>query len=137
MPDQPQALGPRPAPLPAAPDLPALVGRAGPAAVFAAEEFFYAAIANEHTRSAYRAAVERFLARCEERGLTLERIAPKDVGQAEEESDHGARDLQPAGLLRKTFPCPLVLAVRLRYSFFRHTVPTLHTIQFIPIIDTI
>ena len=63
------------------PDLPTLVRQAGPAAVFAAEEFFYAAIANPHTRSAYRAAVERFLAVCEQRGLTLERIAPKDVGQ--------------------------------------------------------
>ena len=64
-----------------APDLPALIRQAGPAAVFAAEEFFYAAIGNEHTRNAYRAAVERFLDRCEQRGLTLDRITPKDVGQ--------------------------------------------------------
>lgn len=55
--------------------------QAGPAAVFVAEEFFYAAIGNEHTRNAYRASVERFLDRCEQRGLTLERITPKDVGQ--------------------------------------------------------
>ena len=76
-PDQSNALVPRPDP----PDLPGLVRQAGPAAVFAAEEFFYAALANEHTRNAYRTAVERFLADCERRGLTLERIALKDVGQ--------------------------------------------------------
>ena len=81
MPDPSQALVPRPAPPPVAPDLPALVRQAGPAAVFAAEEFFYAAIGNEHTRSAYRAAVERFLNDCEQRGIPLERITPKDVGQ--------------------------------------------------------
>ena len=81
MPDPSQALVPRPALPPAAPDLSALIRQAGPAAVFAAEEFFYAALGNEHTRNAYRAAVERFLATCEQRGLTLERIAPKDVGQ--------------------------------------------------------
>ena len=81
MPDPPQALVPRPALPPVAPDLPALVRQAGPAAVFAAEEFFYAALGNEHTRNAYRAAVERFLDRCEQRGLTIERITPKDVGQ--------------------------------------------------------
>ena len=34
--------------------LPDIVRRAGQAAVFAAEEFFYGAIRNEHTRTAYR-----------------------------------------------------------------------------------
>ena len=81
MPDPAQALVPHPSLPPAVPDLPALVRQAGPAAVFAAEEFFFAALANEHTRNAYRAAVDRFLDSCEQRGLTLERIAPKDVGQ--------------------------------------------------------
>jgi integrase/recombinase XerD len=61
--------------------LPDLVRQAGPAAVFAAEEFFYGAIRNPHTRVAYRRAVHRFLAWCQERGLELARIAPKDVGQ--------------------------------------------------------
>ncbi|MGH7089916.1 MAG: tyrosine-type recombinase/integrase [Stellaceae bacterium] len=55
--------------------------RAGQAAVFAAEEFFYGTIRNEHTRSAYRRAVNQFLAWCDERGLELARIAPRDVGQ--------------------------------------------------------
>jgi hypothetical protein len=40
-------------------NLPNLVRRAGPAAVFAAEEFFYGAIRDEHTRIAYRRAVDR------------------------------------------------------------------------------
>jgi len=61
--------------------LPDIVRRAGQAAVFAAEEFFYGAIRNEHTRTAYRRAVDRFLAWCEQRGLELPRIAPGDVGQ--------------------------------------------------------
>jgi len=61
--------------------LPDIVHRAGQAAVFAAEEFFYGSIRNEHTRTAYRRAVDQFLAWCEERGLELVRIAPKDVGQ--------------------------------------------------------
>ena len=64
-----------------APALPDIVQRAGQAAVFAAEEFYYASIRNEHTRTAYRRAVDRFLAWCEERGLELAQIAPKDVGQ--------------------------------------------------------
>jgi len=61
--------------------LPGIVHRAGQAAVFAAEGFFYGSIRNEHTRTAYRRAVDQFLAWCEERGLELVRIAPKDVGQ--------------------------------------------------------
>lgn len=61
--------------------LPDIVRRAGQAAVFAAEEFFYGAIRNDHTRIAYRRAVDRFLAWCERRGLDLPRIAPRDVGQ--------------------------------------------------------
>lgn len=63
------------------PPLPAIVRQAGPAAVFAANEFFYGRVRNEHTRVAYRRAVDRFLAWCEQRGLELARIAPGDVGQ--------------------------------------------------------
>jgi len=65
----------------AAPALPEIVQRAGPAAAFAAEEFFYGAIRNQHTRLAYRRAVHQFLAGCEGRGLELPRIAPADVGR--------------------------------------------------------
>lgn len=61
--------------------LPAIVRRGGRAAVFAAEEFFYGSIRNEHTRAAYRRAINQFLAWCEIRGLELARIAPRDVGQ--------------------------------------------------------
>jgi len=60
--------------------LPDIVRRAGEAAVFAAEEFFYGCIRNQHTRTAYRRAVDRFLVWCEHRGLELPRIAPGDVG---------------------------------------------------------
>jgi integrase/recombinase XerD len=60
---------------------PEILRRAGKAAVFAAEEFFYGRIRNEHTRAAYLIAVRRFLAWAEVRGLELVRIAPRDVGQ--------------------------------------------------------
>ncbi len=63
------------------PPVSAIVRQTGPAAVFAANEFFYGNIRNEHTRVAYRRAVDRFLAWCEQRGLELARIAPGDVGQ--------------------------------------------------------
>jgi len=58
-----------------------IVRHASQAAVFAAEEFFYGSIRNEHTRTAYRRAVDWFLAWCEQRGLELPHITPKDVGQ--------------------------------------------------------
>ncbi len=49
--------------------------------VFAAEEFFFGTIRNDHTRRAYLHAVNRFLALAEIRSLELARIAPRDVGQ--------------------------------------------------------
>ncbi len=61
--------------------LPEMLSRAGSTAVFAAEEFFYGRIRNEHTRSAYLIAVRRFLAWAEARRLELARITPRDVGQ--------------------------------------------------------
>src|SRR5258708_1686532 len=60
---------------------PNILKRAGKAAVFASEEFFYGRIRNEHTRAAYLIAVKRFLQWSEARGLELVRIAPRDVGQ--------------------------------------------------------
>src|SRR5438093_1998673 len=60
---------------------PEILSRAGPAALFAAEEFFFGRIRNAHTRSAYRIAIRRFLVWAEARGLELVGIAPKDVGQ--------------------------------------------------------
>src|SRR5579863_5238330 len=62
-------------------ELPAIISGAGPAAVFAAEEFFFGTIRNEHTRKAYLTAIKRFLAWAEKRKLALVAIAPKDVGQ--------------------------------------------------------
>jgi integrase/recombinase XerD len=61
--------------------LPDIVRRAGQAAVLAAEMFFYGRIRNENTRTAYRHAVDQFLAWCESRGLELARIASEDVTQ--------------------------------------------------------
>jgi integrase/recombinase XerD len=61
--------------------LPAILSRAGSAAVFAAEEFFFGRLRNEHTRRAYLIAVRRFLAWAEWRHLELVRLTPKDVGQ--------------------------------------------------------
>ncbi len=73
-------------PVPAAagsdvPACPRLIADAGQAAWFAWEEFFYGKLRNEHTRRAYRRAIEQFLGWCEERNLALHRIAPRDVGQ--------------------------------------------------------
>ena len=55
------------------------MGRAT-AAVFAADEFFYGRIWNEHTRAAYFIAVKKFLAWAEGRDLELRSITPRDVG---------------------------------------------------------
>ena len=63
------------------PTVPPLIASAGQAAWFAWEEFFYGNCETQHTRRAYRRAVEQFLGWCEERGLELHRIAPRDVGQ--------------------------------------------------------
>ena len=61
--------------------LPGIVARAGKAAEFAADEFFFGRIRNEHTRRAYFTAVKRFLSWAEENGLELAQITPKFVGQ--------------------------------------------------------
>lgn len=61
--------------------LPSLVQRAGTAAVFAADEFFFGTIRNVHTRRAYLHAVRQFLSWAEARGLELTQIMPRDVGQ--------------------------------------------------------
>ncbi len=60
--------------------LPEILFRAGTAAVFAAEEFFFGRLRNPHTRAAYFVAVRRFLAWAESRNCELARITPKDVG---------------------------------------------------------
>ena len=51
--------------------LPVLVERAGGAARFAWDEFFYAEHHNPHTQKAYMAAVRRFLSWCEGQGVEL------------------------------------------------------------------
>src|SRR5215211_6287375 len=61
--------------------LPALVLRAGPAAVFAAEEFLHGKIRNPHTRAAYERAIRKFLEWSDARGLELHTIQPKHVGE--------------------------------------------------------
>ncbi len=61
--------------------LPGIVARAGKAATFAADEFFFGRIRNEHTRRAYFAAVKRFLVVAEANGLDLAGITPGFVGQ--------------------------------------------------------
>ncbi len=58
-----------------------ILRRAGKGAVFAADEFFYGRIRNAHTRAAYLHAVKEFLDWCDERGIELVRITPRDVGQ--------------------------------------------------------
>ena len=61
--------------------LPSLVERAGGAARFAWDEFFYAEHHNLHTQRAYMRAVRRFLVWCEEQGVELPQITPGMVGQ--------------------------------------------------------
>ena len=60
--------------------LPVLVERAGGAARFAWEEFFYAEHHNPHTQRAYERAVRLFLSWCEGQGVELAAITPKMVG---------------------------------------------------------
>ena len=57
------------------------VERAGGAARFAWDEFFYAEHHNPHTQKAYMAAVKRFLAWAEGQGVELPAITPGMVGQ--------------------------------------------------------
>jgi integrase/recombinase XerD len=61
--------------------LPVLVKRAGGAAHFAWDEFFYAEHHNTHTQKAYQSAVRRFLAWAEGQGVELVAITPGMVGQ--------------------------------------------------------
>ena len=61
--------------------LPVLVERAGGAARFAWDEFFYAEHHNPHTQKAYMAAVRRFLSWCEGQGVELPGVTPGMVGQ--------------------------------------------------------
>ena len=62
--------------------LPEIIHRAGSNAVFAAQEFFFGTIRNEHTQRAYLHAVKRFLKWAEKHGGgELTQIAPWHVGQ--------------------------------------------------------
>ena len=61
--------------------LPELVERAGAAARFAWDEFFYAEHHNPHTQKAYLRAVRRFLGWAEGQGVELAAITPGMVGQ--------------------------------------------------------
>jgi len=61
--------------------LPELVERAGDAARFAWDEFFYAEHHNPHTQKAYQSAVRRFLAWAEGQAVELVGITPGMVGQ--------------------------------------------------------
>src|SRR5689334_14861453 len=62
------------------PTLPVLVERAGGAARFAWDEFFYAEHHNPHTQKAYMRAVKCFLAWAEGQGVELAAITPGMIG---------------------------------------------------------
>src|SRR3954452_21429306 len=62
-------------------ELPAMVERAGGAARFAWDEFFFAEHHNPHTQKAYMAAIKRFLAWAEGQGVELPAITPGMIGQ--------------------------------------------------------
>jgi site-specific recombinase XerD len=80
----PAILPPKAAPTVATPIgshlVPALIADAGEQASWRYVEFFTANIRNANTRRAYARACARFLAWCEDRGLTLTVIRPHDVG---------------------------------------------------------
>jgi hypothetical protein len=61
--------------------VPDILVRAGPNAVFAAEEFFKATLNNPHTKRAYGRAVARFLAWFEQRGVEPRQITPGLAGE--------------------------------------------------------
>ena len=61
--------------------LPEMIERAGGAARFAWDEFFFAEHHNPHTQKAYMGAVRRFLAWCEGQGVELPAVTPGMVGQ--------------------------------------------------------
>src|SRR3954468_3978417 len=83
--------------------LPALVERAGAAAVFAAEEFLSGKIRNPHTRKAYERAVRNFLSWSEERALELHTISPKHVGEYIEGLGSVSKEHQHLAALRHFF----------------------------------
>ncbi len=60
--------------------MPPMIIEAGQSAAFAYEEFFRAEVESDHTYRAYRRAVDRFLAWCEERGCSLREVSPALVG---------------------------------------------------------
>ena len=65
--------------------VPAILKRAGKAALFAADEFFSARLSNPHTRRAYARPVGRFLAWCEAQGIELRQVTPGLAGRFIEE----------------------------------------------------
>src|SRR2546422_6379537 len=89
---------------------PALIIAAGKAAVFAYAEFFGAEIESPHTYRAYRRAVDRFLAWCEERGVTLTQVSPIVVGEYIRRQLVGAKPTEELHLLAlRHYFCHVVL----------------------------
>lgn len=62
-------------------DYPEVLRQAGPAALFAADEFFTARIRNAHTRRAYQRPVMLFLEWCRDHELDLRSVAPGDAAR--------------------------------------------------------
>jgi len=99
--------------------LPQILARAGKAAVFAAEEFFFGRIRNEHTRAAYLIAVRRFLLWAENHGLEMNTIMPKDVGQyidgLRKENTSVATRKQHLAALRHFFDAQVIRVTHIRH----------------------
>lgn len=62
-------------------EYPEVLRQAGPAALFAADEFFTARIRNAHTRRAYKRPVMLFLEWCRDHDLDLPSVAPGDAAK--------------------------------------------------------
>lgn len=62
-------------------DYPEVLRQAGPAALFAADEFFTAKLRNAHTRRAYKRPVMLFLEWCRDQQLDLRSVSPGDAAR--------------------------------------------------------
>ncbi len=70
-------------------------------------EFFTAQIRNPHTRAAYAAAVTRFFAWCDARGLALAQISPIAVATYIEEMQRGYRAPRSSSIWPSSAACSI------------------------------
>lgn len=108
--------------------VPAVVMESGPNARYAYEEFF-AGLDSSHTARAYRHAVHRFLAWCDETGTPLGRVTPGFIGDYIKQlrADLKVRDGEPPRSRPASKPTRKLHLAALRHFFdklvTRHAIP--------------